>query len=33
MHGPLLLILVPIVVVGALVYLVKSRRSPDRDRD
>jgi hypothetical protein len=31
MHGPVLLILVAIAVVGALLYLVKSRRSSDRD--
>ena len=30
-HGPLLLILVAIVVVGGLVYLVKSRRNSDND--
>jgi hypothetical protein len=33
MHGPVLLILVAIAVVGALVYLVKSRRRSDRERD
>ena len=31
MHGPVLLILLGIAVVGALVYLVRSRGRSDRD--